>query len=207
MNQITWDNSINALFINSTNFGTNRISMKLKKYFLNTFINIIFYSPVATHRKMSLNGGPMRHADKDESTLYMDAVGGSSRGRIRGFGSMLDHKVPTANTQARSSVSGVTHNGTQKTYTDKEVNAILTQERDQRLNEEREERKRMQAENNIMFRQLFAMMGMRRPNYQVRCGIRPNFQLFKYCMKIYQLMYISKFLYLLSYDLMCISDC
>ncbi|KAF3341335.1 hypothetical protein FCM35_KLT10179 [Carex littledalei] len=111
------------------------------------------------------------NVDKDDSALYITAVGGSIRGRIRGFGSVLDPKLPTATTRARathaaSSVSGVTQHGSQKTYTHEEMNAILVQERDQRLNEEREEMKRIQAENNIMFTKLFAMMGVQRPNLQ-----------------------------------------
>jgi len=114
--------------------------------------------------------------------LYISAIGGSSRGILRGFGSVLDPKLPTATkraraTQSQSSVSGLTTTESQKTYTEEEMNAILVQDRDHRLNEEREERLKVQEEYNVMFGQLFAMVGGQRPNLQVRYGIIFNISL------------------------------
>ena len=83
---------------------------------------------------------------------------------------MLDSNLGKTSTRAKTTnpQSGVTHDGLQKRYTQEEMNAILVQERLNRINEEREERTRMQEQNNIMFRQLYAMVGMQRPDLQVR---------------------------------------
>lgn len=98
------------------------------------------------------------NADKDESTLFIDAVGGLNRGRLRGFGCVLDKQLSTS-LRARpprsvSSISGVTTLG-ERTFTETQWSAMLA-ERDRRQDEEWEERKREQANNTQLFNQLFS---------------------------------------------------
>lgn len=95
--------------------------------------------------------------DKDENILFIEAVGGRKRGRIRGFGSVLDnHCTRGQRPPTVSSVSGITNIG-EKVFTESQYLAML-EERDRRQEEEREERKREQANNNHLFNQLFAML-------------------------------------------------
>lgn len=81
------------------------------------------------------------NTDMDESTIYLTAVGGPSHGRVRGFGSMLQHKVKAATTRASSkhtasSVSGLTDNGGQIIHTREELQIMLA-DRDHLLDEKR----------------------------------------------------------------------
>ena len=99
--------------------------------------------------------------------MFLSAIGGPSHGRVPGFGSLLDKKVQTATTRDRqnhaaSSVSVLTQNGVQETYTKEQMQAIV-QERDRRHDEERAARMRDQAENRYFFAQLFRLHGMPQP--------------------------------------------
>lgn len=95
--------------------------------------------------------------DKDENSLFIDAVGGRKHGRIRGFGSVLDNHLTRAlRPPTVSSVSSITNIG-EKVFMESHYLAML-EERDRRQEEEREERKREQANNNHLFSQLFSLL-------------------------------------------------
>ena len=111
------------------------------------------------------------NSELDDSTLFLTALGGPSHGRVLGFGSLLQQKVKTATTRERpnhvtSSVSGLTNIGEQENFSRAEVLAIV-QEREDRIAEEIVERKRDQAQNQLMFSQLFKMVGHQLPPTEV----------------------------------------
>lgn len=111
------------------------------------------------------------NVELDDSNLFLTAIGGQRHGRVLGFGSLLEQTVQTATTRGRhshvtSSVSGVTNSGVQETFSRAEVDAIV-QERDCRIAEERAERLRDQAQNQLLFSQLFKMHGLQQPPLEV----------------------------------------
>lgn len=115
------------------------------------------------------------NTNKDESALFINAVGGLNRGRVRGFGCVLDSHLPTS-VRSRpprnpSSISGITTLG-ERRFTESQWRAMM-EERDRQLDEEREERKREQANNNRLFSQLFSLMAGNQTNLPVVC--KPNY--------------------------------
>ncbi|KAF3326455.1 Plant transposase (Ptta/En/Spm family) [Carex littledalei] len=125
------------------------------------------------------------HADVDEADLFMSAVGGSYHGRVRGFGCVLDPKLPkTAGrgraTPAQSDLSDVTNIGSKRIFTDDVLVGMLN-ERDMRLAEERQERKREQERYNMLFTKLFSLVGQQNPAVQAQVnsaheGVMGNMQ-------------------------------
>jgi len=111
------------------------------------------------------------YADVDESNMFLTAVGGSAHGRVQGFGSMLQDKVPTATTRARqkhtaSSVSGLTNNEGQRVETREELEMLLN-DRDRRFDEERAAREKKMATYDLYFSKLFTMYGVQMTASQV----------------------------------------
>lgn len=110
------------------------------------------------------------NAELDESTLFLTALGGPKHGRVVGFGSVIA-PTKTANNRDRqsqtSSVSGLTNCGQQETFTRSEMNAIM-EERDRHIAEERAQMKRDQAQNLLMFAQLYKTIGIQHLPSQVR---------------------------------------
>lgn len=111
------------------------------------------------------------NAELDDSTLFLTTLGPPSHGRILGFGSLLEQRVQTPTTRERqshvtSAVSGLTNAGNQESFSRAEVENIM-QERDRRIAEDRAERIRDRAQNQLLFSQLFKMFGMQQPPSQV----------------------------------------
>lgn len=111
------------------------------------------------------------NSELDDSTIFLTALGGPSHGRVLGFGSLLQQKVKTATTRERpnhiaSSVSGLTNIGEQETFSRAQVLAIV-QEREGRIAGELAEMRRSQAQNQLMFSQLFKMAGHQLPPPEV----------------------------------------
>lgn len=102
------------------------------------------------------------NAELDESTLFLTAIGGPKHGRVVGFGSVIA-PIKTANNRDRqnhtSSVSGLTNCGAQEIFTRSEMNAMM-EERDRQIAEERAQMKRDQAQNLLMFAQLYKTIGI-----------------------------------------------
>ncbi|KAF3336794.1 hypothetical protein FCM35_KLT19380 [Carex littledalei] len=110
------------------------------------------------------------HADMDETTMFMSAAGGASHGRVLGFGSMVDGKVQTATNRSRPkhtassvTVSGVTTNGVQASFSRTEVQSLLDIS-NRRQAEDRAEMKRELASYQMCINQLFSMFGAQGPN-------------------------------------------
>ena len=119
------------------------------------------------------------NVDMDEGTMFVSAIHESSQGRVRGFGSVLDHKVqPTTRARSNhtSSISGVTNNSKQKTFTDAEVQTMLD-DRDRRHAEDWADRKRDMATHEFYISQLFKMMGTQMPTVQVITNSIPTLEL------------------------------
>lgn len=110
----------------------------------------------------------------DESTMFFSAAGGSSHGRVRGFGTMLDDKVQKAKNRNRpnqTSVSGLTNAGDETNLSRAELQVLLA-DSDRRRDEERAERKRELAQYDFYISQLYTMFGSQMPTQQV---IETNF--------------------------------
>jgi hypothetical protein len=110
-------------------------------------------------------------SDMDESSMFLEAVGGSRHGRVQGLGSMLPNKGQPATSRARqnhtgSSVSGVIDNGEQATFSRAEVGMLLAQ-CERRKDEEKAERERQSATYDLYFDKLFSMYGLPKPTLQV----------------------------------------
>jgi hypothetical protein len=113
------------------------------------------------------------NADMDESTMFMEAAGGPSHGRVRGFGSMLDGKVQTATNRSRPkqsassvTVSGVTTNGVQASFSRTEVESLLA-DSERRQAEDRAEMKRELASYQMYINQFLSMVGVQGHTPQV----------------------------------------
>ena len=111
------------------------------------------------------------NANMDESTMFMSAVGGTSHGRVPGFGSMLDGKVQTTTNRSgpkhtASSVSGVTNNGEQTSFSREDVQSLLA-DSDRRQAEDWVVMKREMATYEMYINQLFTMCRAQRPTLQV----------------------------------------
>jgi hypothetical protein len=107
----------------------------------------------------------------DESTMFLLAVGGPKKGRIQGFGCMLDDKVDKANKRNRANGipchdSGLTTDGEDTNLSRAELQALLA-ESVRRQDEEKLERKRELAQYDFYIKQLFTMMGSQVPTAQV----------------------------------------
>lgn len=106
----------------------------------------------------------------DEADLFMSAVGGRNHGRVRGFGCVLDPRLPKTfrgrATPTTSDISGVTNIGNNRVFTD-DVLVGMLKERDMRLAEERQERKIEGARYNMLLNKLFTLVGQQNPNVQV----------------------------------------
>ncbi|KAF3328947.1 Plant transposase (Ptta/En/Spm family) [Carex littledalei] len=102
------------------------------------------------------------NAELDESALFLTALGGPKHGRVIGFGSVIA-PIKTANNRDRqnntSSVSGLTNCGQQEIFTRSEMNAMM-EDRDRHIAEERAQMKRDQAQNLLMFAQLYKTIGI-----------------------------------------------
>lgn len=106
----------------------------------------------------------------DEADLFVSAVGGRNHGRVRGFGCVLDPRLPKTirgrATPTASDISGVTNIGNKRVFTDDVLIGMLN-ERDMRLAEERQERKIEGARYNMLLNKLFTLVGQQNPNVQV----------------------------------------
>ncbi|XP_078169521.1 uncharacterized protein LOC144563938 [Carex rostrata] len=123
------------------------------------------------YRKVKEMRADHANSGLDDSTLFLTALGGPSHGRVLGFGSLLQQKVKTAATRERSShiassITGLTNIGEQENFSRAEVLAIV-QEREGRITGELTEMKREQAQNQLMFSQLFKMVGHQLPPSEV----------------------------------------
>jgi hypothetical protein len=107
------------------------------------------------------------NAHMDEGDLFMSAVGGRNHGRVRGFGCVLDPKLPKTirgrATPTSSDISGVTNLGNKRVFTDDVLIGMLN-ERDMRLAEEKQERKIEGARCTMLINKLFTLLGQQNPN-------------------------------------------
>ena len=137
------------------------------------------------------------HADVDEADLFMSAVGGSYHGRVRGFGCVLDPKLPKTTgrgrvTPAQSDLSEVTNIGSKRIFTDDVLVGMLN-ERDMRLAEERQERKREQERYNMLFTKLFSLVGQQNPAVQVSPTMQESSMLYFHSLPLLQLVFLWSF--------------
>lgn len=117
------------------------------------------------------------NSSMDESIMFFSAVGGSSRGRVKGFGCMLDDKVQKEKTRNRlnhapSTASGLTNAGEETDLSRAELQELLA-ESNRRQEEERIERKRELAQYDFYIKKIFTMMGSHMPTEEV---IHTNFR-------------------------------
>lgn len=107
----------------------------------------------------------------DESAMFFSAVGGSTRGRVKGFGCMLDDKVQKEKTRnrlnhAQYTASGLTNAEEGTDLSRAELQALLA-ESNRRQAEERIERKRELAHFDFYIKKIFTMMGSHMPTEEV----------------------------------------
>lgn len=110
-------------------------------------------------------------ADVDEGELFMLAVGGPSHGRVRGFGCVLDPKLPRTTRRGRATIiasdlSGVTNLRNKWVFTD-DVLVRMLNELDMRLAEEKQERKRDEARTTCSSTNYSALLDIKTQLYRL----------------------------------------
>jgi len=119
---------------------------------------------------------------KAEELMWLMAAGGPSHGKKFGFGSKLDGtNIPTSNLRERptsavaTTASEVTQEPPQGMHTTQEV-VVMLQAREHQFAEELARRDQLETErnnhNNLMFSQLFSVVGMQAPQFNVRIKTR-----------------------------------